>query len=153
MAFQISFVDREINGRAVDAESVQPGRLVIGDYEEGFESSISFWSVQDYERSWRVSLERILRLASTSCLITSMYDPANANFLVWWPLYREGDLVYIQNQILFLVDIRDDFNPTNPYNHVPKRQVVNSDGDPISEWTASIRDIQSWVSSLLTPLQ
>lgn len=153
MAFQISFVDRESPGRIANAELVQPGRLVVGDFEEGFEASISFWSVRDYERSWLVSLERILERASTSCLITSIYDPANANFLVWWPLYRQGAVVYVQNQILFLHDIRGQFDLTNPYGHILKRQVVNKDGSPISEWTTSIQDIQQWVSANLALLE
>jgi hypothetical protein len=37
--------------------------------------------------------------------MTSMTDPRTSNFLVYWPMYREGEDVYIQNAIIFLDEI------------------------------------------------
>jgi hypothetical protein len=50
-----------------------------------------------YRRSWRQAFGVLSGDPhATSCLVTSMTDPGNSHFLVCWPMYRDGENVYVQ---------------------------------------------------------
>jgi hypothetical protein len=121
------------------------GRIVVGDFTETFRVPLGFWNEFDYRRSWRQAFE-VLNASpnSTSCLMTSMTDPGNSNFLACWPMYREGDYVYIQNAIIFLDEIEGAFDPEAPWNYVDSRQRIDEDGNKISEWTTSIDSLREF---------
>jgi hypothetical protein len=44
-----------------------------------------------------------------------MRDPSVANFIVWWPMYRVDETVFIQNQLLFLDQLASSFNEDAPF--------------------------------------
>jgi hypothetical protein len=149
MFFSISFIeDKELCDSLKVPDGFQLGSIVIGEFEELFESPLSFWSIGDYQKHWKRALERTVNGAAKSCLFTSMYDPPTANFLFWWPLYREGQIVYIQNQMLFLNKIDGALDPVNPYVHVPDRKVINKDGEKISEWNTTVEEISQFLETL-----
>jgi hypothetical protein len=77
-------------------------------------------------------------------LMTSMTDPRNSNFLVCWPMYREGENVYIQNTIIFLDEIEGDFDPATPWSYVGPRQGIDEDGNKISEWITSFDSLREF---------
>jgi CdiI N-terminal domain len=81
---------------------------------------------------------------ATSCLMTSMTDPRNSNFLTCWPMYREGEDVYIQNTLIFLDEIEGDFNPAAPWDSVGPREVIDEDGNRVSEWITSMRSLREF---------
>lgn len=143
MAFSIDLLDEP----ASDIESGRLGLITIGSYVERFVASIAHWDVTHYRRHWRQAITRIVQGSVTSALITSMYDPAVANFIYWWPMYRLGDTVQFQNHILFLNELETPFEPNDPFRFVPERVVINSDGEKISEWSASIADLESFLTN------
>src|SRR5579863_9497627 len=77
------------------------GKIRIDDYQETFVASLVFWSPAQYQRHWETSLRRIVAGGDRSALITSYVEPAPGGFLYWWPLFREGQTVHLQNQMLF----------------------------------------------------
>jgi hypothetical protein len=122
-----------------------PGRIVIGDFTETFNAPLGFWDESDYRRSWRQAFEVLnANPHSTSCLMTSMTDPDNSNFLVCWPMYREGEDVYIQNTIIFLDKVEETFNPMAPWGCVRPRHGIDEDGNKISEWTTSMDSLREF---------
>lgn len=135
MAFSIELLDEP------DIESGRLGLITIGSYLERFVAPIAYWDVIHYRRHWRQATTRIVQGSLTSALITSMYDPAVANFIYWWPMYRLGDTVHFQNHILFLNELQTPFDPNDPFRFVPERLVINSDSEKISEWSTSIEDL------------
>lgn len=40
-------------------ESGATGRIIVGDFAESFYMDLSYWSIEEYERSWRDSLQVI----------------------------------------------------------------------------------------------
>jgi hypothetical protein len=126
-------------------QNLRRGVIIIDNYKEQFEASLSFWTPNDYQSHWRQALNRILTGAERSCLITSTYDPKSANFLFWWPLYRDNTTVYIQNQVLFLDTIGGIFRVADCYSYIPARRTHSDSGAPISEWSTNITDIQSFL--------
>ena len=140
VAFEISFGE-------VDAASaaLSIGTIRIGDFHESFESSLEFWGRDEYERHWRCAVGRVLDKRLDSCLITSITDPQTANFLMWWPIYVQGDSVVFQNQIFFLHDAGGNFDIERPHRHLRPRETCSDDGHPISEWSIGIEALNAWM--------
>lgn len=123
------------------------GRIRIGEFEEAFESSLEYWTVEQYEEQWRAAISHVLDERRNACLITSVTDPKTANFLFWWPIYVNGDLAILQNQILFLERYRGTFELENPYQYLEPYENTSEDGQPISEWSVSLMDLKAWRDS------
>ncbi|MGA5035848.1 hypothetical protein ACPCA8_02175 [Streptomyces capoamus] len=119
------------------------GCITVGDFEENFLMDLTYWDVEQYQKSWARSL-RVLERGDdvTSCLISSITDPADSNFIFCWPLYRSGEIVYIQNSIIFLEDLAEGFNPAEPWRFVEPRSTVDEEGNKISEWQTTISAIR-----------
>jgi hypothetical protein len=121
------------------------GRIIIGDFTETFKVPLGFWDESDYYRSWRQAFEVLeANPGSTSCLMTSMTDPSNSNFLTCWPMYREDENVYIQNAIIFLDEIDGVFDPAAPWSYVGPRQGIDEDGNKISEWITPMDSLREF---------
>lgn len=138
-AFSIAFLPPTEQGH--QDPNTRIGLIQIGDFQERFEASLEFWTQEEYESQWAKAIDRLGAQARTSCLITSLTDPATANFLFWWPMYLLGQDIHIQHHALFLSDIKGTFDPSDPYAHIPERSPANEDGEPISEWVISLSDL------------
>lgn len=125
--------------------TVAIGVIRLGEDHEHFESVLGFWGLDDYKAIWAAGLRRLVAGASRSCLATSVTDPSSANFVEVWPLYREESDVYVQNQLLFLDQLPRELDPTEPWESVDPRSVVDEDGQRISEWRVSIDDIDEFL--------
>jgi hypothetical protein len=129
-------------GRAAEAS----GRITIGDFTETFVVPLGFWDESDYRRSWRRAFEVLDDAAdSTSCLMTSVTDPRESDFIVCWPMYRAGEVVYIQNAMIFLDETgAEDFDPAVPWRFVSPRQETDEDGNKVSEWITSMGSLREF---------
>lgn len=56
-------------------------------------------------------------------------------------MWREGNTIYIQNQILFMDDIRAKFDENKLTDFIPKRTTTTAEGEKISEWSVNVKDI------------
>jgi hypothetical protein len=119
------------------------GEITLDDFVETFETSLTFWSADRYERQWQDGIDRLLKGALRSCLITSMLDSRSEVFGVWWKLYREGDHIVVQNQLLPAEVFGGDFDPDEPYRSIPARLPPNAEGAPVSEWFLEFSKIGS----------
>jgi hypothetical protein len=124
------------------------GRIRIGSFTEEFEASLTFWTTDDYRAAWRAALS-VLSAAetATSCLVSSITDPATSNFVFCWPLYREGDDVYVQSSLIFLDELAGTFDPTRPWLFVQPRSTIDEDGNRISEWRTDIAAIRQFLAT------
>jgi len=122
------------------------GEICIGSFREMFMSELGFWDSKDYVYQWKDAIKYLLNIRNHhSCLITSVSDPTNSNFLFWWLLYKEKDVVYIQNAILFLDQIKGKFELEKIYDYIPERETVSEEGDEISEWQCSVKDFEMFL--------
>lgn len=147
MSFSIRFLPDESLEFDPDPGTVV-GMIEIGDFRERFQASLSFWSPADYVRSWRAGLEWITGNNTKSCLITSMYDPQNASLIVWWPMYRDGENVWIQNYLLLLEEIEESFAPDDPYPLIPDRVIVDEEGQKLSEWHTTVTAVKHFLENM-----
>ncbi|MEU6826736.1 hypothetical protein ABZ921_39550 [Streptomyces atriruber] len=123
------------------------GRISVGDFSENFPMDLSYWSADDYRDSWVRALRRVDGQSEVdSCLVTSITDPATANFVFCWPVYRRGTDVYVQNSIIFLGELAEEFRPTEPWLSVEPHSTVDEDGNEISEWRTTIGEVRDFLS-------
>jgi hypothetical protein len=121
------------------------GKIHLGACAETFVSSLVCWGRVGYERQWDAAIQRLLAGAAVSALITSYVEPSMSNHLMWWPLYREGKVVYVQNQMLFFDQLNAQFSPDVSWESVRERKSTNVDGSKISEWKFGVQDLQDFL--------
>lgn len=145
MPFAIRFVPPEEVDWESEPEEVRYGQIQLGNFSEHFQVDLEFWRQEDYEIHWRQALVRITTGSEVSCLLTSIGDPQCSTMVFWWPLYRTGDTIRVQNAIRFFEHLDAPFDPGNPFASVPERQEISEDGERISEWTISVQDVQDFL--------
>lgn len=123
------------------------GQLRIGDHVETFLAPMSYWGELEYRRQWRTGLQRLSNGAASTCLVTSITDPKQSNFVRWWALYRDGDMVILQEHIHFL-DESPFFDAQNPYASVTPHVRTSDDGSTISEWSVKAANVFAAVDDI-----
>ena len=145
MKFNINFLPERVTHLS-RGDKAAYGTIQIGDFQERFIASLLYWGMEDYRNHWREALERIVGGQNKSCLISSVTDPKNTNFIEWWPIYREGKFLHFQNQFLFLENLKEEFDPSNPYKHVSARKTINEDGQKLSEWSLPVKAVTDFLA-------
>ena len=107
--------------------------MVIGNWKESFLSSLYEWTKQDYERHWHAAITSLTQGADKAALITEYVGPKASSKLMWWPLYRLENIVYVQNHLLFYDQLTEPFSLADADRFIRDRQTVNEDGKRISE--------------------
>jgi hypothetical protein len=100
-----------------------------------------------YEQQWLRALRRIVQFGGNSGLITAVADPKESNMLTWWPLYREGDWVYVRNSLCLFDQLTVPVNLDEPSQMVRPRNPLTEDGHKISEWRTSIQAIEQFLDA------
>lgn len=145
MNFSINLTDKEfLDGE----ENFIVGKIQIGEFNETFTSSLSYWNKISYLNQWKVGLTRICDGNDKSCLVISMFDPSSANFIFLWTLYLDQNIVHLQNQILFLDQLDKPFSELNLYEFISDRENISDEGDKISEWDVNVSDIKLHLDTL-----
>lgn len=129
------------------------GEIQINEFKETFDMPTEWWSVEDYKQQWLEGLERI-KTHNSSCLVATIQDPTKAPWVNMWVLYKEHDVVYIQNFLLqgklFIKDLKKmPFTRETCYNFIDPRETLDSDGiTKISEWSVNYEDILNAIDKL-----
>lgn len=115
------------------------GEIQIGDFKEPFDMALKYWSKQDYEKQWQEGIER-LKTHDQSCLVTTVMFTKTTPLAILWVLYKDGDIVHIQNKALFrsrfITMLKNKpFTIQTCYNFItPRKTISDSTGMKISEW-------------------
>ncbi len=128
------------------------GTIQIEDYKEAFVASLVSWTRADYERHWRDACQHLVHEGNESALISSYQEPSRSELLVWWPLYRDGDIVYVRNELVIYAQLTEQFSIENPWASIRERKIVNDEGLRISEWETTIQSIEQCLERLRTKL-
>ena len=143
MNFSIQFMNKKIQG---ELDVLRVGKIIMNNYSETFQSSLSYWNESDYMNQWKNGIKYIIDGHKKSCLVTSMFDPKVANYIFLWLLYLENNVVHIQNQVLFLNDLNESFNEDRIYSYISEREIIDEDGNSISEWDVKVNDFEEFLS-------
>jgi hypothetical protein len=144
--FSIGFTDEPLE-YPEDNTSIPaaPGILVLGKSTEEFLASLSVWGKSDYESHWTRELQSLLGGNPKVALVVSYYGNTASNMEIW-NVYRDGELVHFQNQVLWCSTLPPRFEVSKLSQYIQDRAVLNTEGDRISEWDVAIRDIESFLT-------
>jgi hypothetical protein len=145
MSFSISFLDEPV---FYDEQTpMAAGELVLGEYRETFCASLFQWSKSDYGAQWRGAIKTLLE-DSKSALMVHYVSQEFADNFEWWKMYREGDVVYFQNQLPWHEQMTQPFLVENLSLSIGDRKTINEDGDQISEWKVQLREVENFAKTL-----
>jgi len=88
---------------------------------------------------------RLVNGESKSAFVTSFVSPQLSFYFMWWVCYREGEAVYIQNQMMHYEQLPSAFVPESLYDYVEDRKTVTDEGLQVSEWKMPLQ----WVREFL----
>lgn len=147
--FRIQITDKKVEGLE-SGDSAVYGNIAIGTFHEEFYVSTTYWSQSDYISQWIETLQEMVgpRENSKGALISDMYDPAYANFLRCWTLFREGKIIYIHEQIIFLGEIPEEFNIQHIDQYIGNRETETDNGEKTSEWITDAGSIKECLNDL-----
>jgi hypothetical protein len=121
------------------------GQIQIGDFCETFVASLACWDQIQYAQHWASAVSRIMEGQERSALVTSFLEPSLSHHLVWWPMYRDRDVVYIQNQLLFFDQLAQPFSSKHLWDFVGERRQWSDDDQKISEWALPIQSMEAYL--------
>jgi len=146
--FSIGFTDDPLEYPYDDASvPAAPGRLMLGKSEEEFLANLSLWDRSDYESHWIRELKALLEGNSKVALVVSYDDPRAASNLEIWRVYRDGEWAHFQNQLLSVDSLPGDFKVSDMSRYIQDRVVTTANGDRISEWNVTLRDIEVFLQN------
>lgn len=134
------------------------GQIVIGDFTERFDIPIDSWSIEQYKQQWKEGIKR-LEKHDYSCLVVTAQNLRYNPLIETWVLYKERDMVFIQNELLNREIIKEYhlsldlsvFNDKTCYQFVTyPRETITEDGTKISEWKISVDDFFASTNNILT---
>jgi hypothetical protein len=120
------------------------GRLRLGHFREEFQAPLYEWAPGDYTAHWLEMAQRLTKGAPVAVFLTYMVRP-DAPYHLGWPAWREGDRIYIQERLFVREQLNGAFDPEYPEVHAGPRQEISVEGEPISQWQVSLRDIDAFV--------
>jgi len=110
MSFPISFLDAPV---FYDKQTPMATReTVLGEFKENFVASLYPWNKADYEAQWRDAINAIFK-GSKSPLAVWYVAPEFSDNLEWWPMYRDGNVVHVQNHLLSYDQLTRPFSQEN----------------------------------------
>jgi hypothetical protein len=139
-AFAIGFAGSEL-----DEDGHGRGFIRIGDFSEKFVVTLNYWPAAQYTQQWHASLKRLLAGSPAVGLVTWMIAPESGDPGKAWILYREGDTVFIRENLFVSPDLRFELDTDLQLLHIPPRTTVAEDGTPVSEWHIGIAAIEDFL--------
>ncbi|MGQ0766956.1 MAG: hypothetical protein ACT4OZ_15005 [Gemmatimonadota bacterium] len=146
MTFDISFTESTDAASLWLSEELE-GAITLGSYIEGFSALLTAWSPSDYQRSWRENIEWVLRTRQPGYLVTCLMSPDISEVHIeWWLLYPFGDVVAVQNSLLFPSREEQPVNLADLKPYIPPRRLYSMDGDVVSEWSVPESSLKAFLA-------
>lgn len=126
------------------------GELVIGDFREEFNAPVEIWSAWDYKKQWLAAIERFTQnTGENKCaLVVQMRNPGGSEFILCWNLHREGERIFIRNQMVFCQGNEALIEEGVFDRLIGDRETESEDGEKISEWETSMDDVLEFARTL-----
>ncbi len=127
-------------------DGVLRGRVTIGEFSEGFATSICHWSARDYLEQWVRAAACLAAGGEAATFVTNMVDPAVAEArAMLWTCYRvDGGEVAFRNTFAAISDFVSEPETRialRPEHWIPPRDAHAEGGLRVSEWTLDGADL------------
>lgn len=141
------FKIRLMEKRSKFGEISARGEICIDDFSEVFFAPLVFWGKIDYYKNWVNQLFKLNSL-NKAFLPTTMYSPEGVNFIFGWSIYAEGEWVYLQNNMIPLEGISENFDINELDKLMLPRVTFDEEGREISEWKTTRKSISDFSTRL-----
>ena len=150
MSFLICFTDEPDEYPGDDTTiPAAVGRIVAGELDEHFLSTLYEWDKRAYQSQWLSSLERFLGGDEKAVLITWYVNRTESTNLQWWALYRgQAGVVHVQNHLPFYDNLDSQFCVDQASSFLKDRITVDEDGNAVSEWDVPLIEIHLYFEQL-----
>ncbi len=132
----------------LQSPSLAWGQITIDDFSEMFEMNLRYWTPEEYRHQWSIASYRIANGGGRSAFITSMPTPDTSDRLWWWPAWREGERVYVQNQMLLPEQLPEKFDGTDPTKNLDQPSLTGLEGYGISTWETTVTAIRLFADKI-----
>ena len=126
------------------------GRITLGPFTDEFQAPLFDWAPGDYTAQWLEAAGRLAKGAPVAVFLTHMKHP-QADYHLGWPAWREGDRVFVQERLFLREQMSGDFDPEYPEVHAGARQEISEEGERISQWEVSMRDVLAFLERRSPP--
>ncbi|GDY14820.1 hypothetical protein LBMAG53_36980 [Planctomycetota bacterium] len=110
--------------------------IVVNEFTESYPINYKYWNKYDYQRSWMISLSKILHNSNSStALITDMNYNRSKGTLAAWIVYRRSHKVVISQSIF------SERNREIRFDEYGGLIIGNSLIGSFSKWKCNINDI------------
>jgi hypothetical protein len=140
MTFSIRMLDEPVE--TVYDECCHWCQIDINNFRERFQAPLTVWGVERYKQQWKDAITRILEGEAKDYLVTGFRDPWSSDFISLFALYRKGDEVFVQNQIILCEGNEEQIAIMDLIDLVEERETHTEDGEEISEWKVSIDELR-----------
>jgi hypothetical protein len=145
VSFSISFPDQPLEYLGDDpAIPSAIGLLVLGDFQESFASTLYEWKQSDYENQWREAISSLLDGTEKVALMVCYVNAGESDNFEWWPMYRVGDMVALQNHMPWHDQFAEPFSLERQFEFVRDRRTANEEGQQISEWSIALESVREF---------
>jgi len=144
MAFSIKMLNEPVE--TIYDERCHWCQIEINNFSERFPAPLTVWDVERYKQQWEEAIACILVGEAKNYLVTGLRDPCGSDFISLFALYREGDEVFIQNQIILCEGNEEKIAKMDLLDLVEERETHTEDGEEISEWKVSINELRRSVN-------
>jgi hypothetical protein len=125
------------------------GQIRINRFTESFNTSFFAWLPQDYMNQWESAIIQLLKKKKTTAvLITEITSPCKDDYYFCWTLYREGSIVFIQNNLIRLNRIKGKYDVNKLAEYSGPRETETVYGEKISEWNTNIKDFEEYLKKI-----
>jgi len=71
-------------------------------------------------------------------------NPAESANFEWWPMYRVGEMVALQNHMPWYDQLAEPFSIERQFEFVRDRTTSDEDGQRISEWSVPLESVREF---------
>ncbi len=137
--FHIGFVEDE------DDDGERAGRIVIGDFAEGFLAPTEFWDAAAYRRQWLEGTRRFAQGAESSLLVTQAGEPGIDDFAELWTIHRRGARALFRNRHVHFGEAGAAFSYDRLYDCIPPCSAPPGEELGVCEWSVDADAIARFV--------
>jgi CdiI N-terminal domain len=122
--------------------------IIIGEHKEAFPLITTYWDRSVYESQWIEALAALVDGRVSSCaLVTDIQPPEDSFGIVYWALFRRGDIGYVQERFSRELSAQFVGSAESIESHIPPRiQGTPEEHAAVSEWVISIGDLRQFVA-------
>jgi hypothetical protein len=131
------------------------GRVIVGQFRETIRLPLWHWTEADYKRYWHGQVQDLLANGRPAVLLTGPAgEPADVECCPAWILYREGNAITVQNDLLLPEVLESLASWEMVGTVVPHRPVLicvdeaTGAEHPVSHWDTSLDEVASWWAQL-----